>query len=100
LSRQVTLTPKAVDDLTAIGDRIALDSPAAAANFIRRLRAQCDRLARYPEARPRAPKLGPGIRFAVVGNYLVLFRVEPDRVTIVRILHGARDIVSVLSDDG
>jgi plasmid stabilization system protein ParE len=29
-------------------------------------------------------------------SYIVLYRVEPDRVVIVRVVHGARDLTTLL----
>lgn len=45
---RLTLTPLAEQDLEAIGDYIAADSPTRAVSFICELRAQCQRIARLP----------------------------------------------------
>jgi plasmid stabilization system protein ParE len=37
-----------------------------------------------------------GIRRRPVGKYLILYRIDQDRVGIVRILHGARDYERLL----
>lgn len=34
----------------------------------------------------------PGVRAWAVGDYLIFYRIEPDAVEILRILHGARDL--------
>jgi toxin ParE1/3/4 len=44
-------------------------------------------------ARQRLRKeLGSGLRAVPVGNYLIFYRVEAGTVSIVRILHGSRNI--------
>lgn len=37
-----------------------------------------------------------GIRRRPYGDYLIFYRIEHDEISIIRILHGARDYVSVL----
>jgi plasmid stabilization system protein ParE len=32
----------------------------------------------------------------VVGRYLILYRVDPDALMVVRVMHGARDLPNVL----
>ena len=54
-----------------------------------------------PSAFPLVPRYEHrGIRLRVSGNYLIFYRVEVDRVVIVRILHGARDYEAVLFPEG
>jgi toxin ParE1/3/4 len=49
-------------------------------------------LRQFPEsARPR-PDFGTNIRTIPIGRYIVILRVELPKVTIVRIVHGARDL--------
>ena len=38
----------------------------------------------------------PGLRFRVVGKYVVFYRVTDDRVWIQRVLHSARDFGKLL----
>jgi hypothetical protein len=44
------------------------------------------------------PELGPEARSIVVGRYLILYRVGPDSVDIVRIVHGAGDLAALLDN--
>ena len=39
-----------------------------------------------------APSLGTDIRSVVVGSYVIFYTVGPGAITIVRVLHGRRDI--------
>jgi toxin ParE1/3/4 len=41
-------------------------------------------------------ELGPGLRGLSVGNYIIFYRVLGDGVSIVRILHGSRNMTAKL----
>lgn len=94
--RALRLSPRALADLAEIGDRIALDAPIRAVTFVDELLDACRRAGERPEAFPARPDLAPGLRVAVHGRYLVLFRVLPDpggrgeEVRVERVVHGAR----------
>lgn len=89
---KVIVAPRAQSDLEAIGDYIAAGNPARAESFIEELIGRCLTLSEQPERFPLAERLAQtGVRKMVHGNYLIFYRVYPDRVTIARILHGATD---------
>lgn len=51
------------------------------------------RLADFPASGPRRPTLGPHARIAIVLPYLVIYDcVDEGKVTVLRILHGKRNI--------
>lgn len=85
-------SPAAEDDLEAIADYVAQDSPANAIRFIDELRLQCQRLLKAPMAYVARPELGDGLRSCVHGRYVIFFRPQATVVRIERILHGARDM--------
>ena len=90
------LRPRAVEDLQTIGDFIAADNPARAVSFIDEMLAVCRRIAERPRAYQRRDDLGPGLRQAVNGGYLILFTTGGDAVVIERVLHGARRLEDLL----
>lgn len=49
-------------------------------------------LAENPHIGTRRPELGAAVRALAVGNYLIVYRPESDGVTIVHVVHGARDL--------
>lgn len=93
---QLLFTPLAERDLEAIADYIANDNPLRAITFIRELRAQCQRIVRSPLGYRLRSDLGDDLRSCAHGNYVIFFNAADDSVTILRILHGARDILSTL----
>jgi toxin ParE1/3/4 len=66
----------------------------AAIKFQSRFRALFDRLTDHPASGPRRPALGANVRIGVVTPYIVIYRHDEaeDTVTVMRILHGRRDI--------
>ena len=92
--RRLLLSPRAAADLEEIGDYIARENPARAASFVAELEAKCRAVAETPELYPARADLAPGLRMAVHGRYLVLYRALPDQkaVRIERVLHGARNL--------
>jgi plasmid stabilization system protein ParE len=96
----VVFSHRAADDLEAIADFIAQDTPARAVAFLQKLRQQCLNIGRFPNAQPRFPELGDRARVMPYKNYVVLYQVLDDAVSIERIIHGARDILSLIHHDG
>ncbi|PZO72442.1 MAG: type II toxin-antitoxin system RelE/ParE family toxin [Sphingomonas taxi] len=85
--------PQAIRDVDEIWLYIARHDPIAATRLVERLISSVARLADYPESGPARPEIGFGARSITVGNYLVLYRVKRDSVDIVRIVHGARELL-------
>ncbi|CCW16924.1 hypothetical protein EBBID32_12630 [Sphingobium indicum BiD32] len=93
----VHLSAEAEEDLERIADYIALDNPARAISFLQELRGKCLALADMPERFPLVPRYeASGVRRRGHGNYLIFYRVEPEKVVIVHVLHGAQDYSAIL----
>ena len=89
---KVRLTPEAKADLEDIGDRIAERNPARAVTYVQELRERATRIGEFPHAGPSRPQWGEGIRIAVHGKYLIVYRVCDETVQVLRVVHGARDL--------
>jgi toxin ParE1/3/4 len=89
---EVHLSDAAEADLEEIGDYLAAESPAAAISVVARLRASCIGLTSSPERHARVPRFEHrDVRRVVMAPYVVFFRIELENITVLRILHGARD---------
>lgn len=88
--------PQAIRDVDEIWEWIAADNIRAADRLGARIAETTDRLADFPESGTPRSELGPGLRSLVVGHYLVLYRVGPDSVDIVRVVHGARELRALI----
>lgn len=93
---RLELSPLAQTYLEAIGDYIAMDSPANALRFIQELRAQCKKITKAPMAYVARPDLGECLRSCAYGRYVIFFRPGDAIFRIERILHSALDIRSDL----
>lgn len=85
-------TPLAEQDLESIADYIAADNPRRAITFVQELRQQCQRIALSPATYRMRTDLGEGIRSCAHGHHVIFFEVSASTVTVLRILHGARDL--------
>ncbi len=93
----VAFTHGAERDLENIGDHIALDDPIRAISFIRELRLKCLGLAAMLNRFPLVPRhAAVGVRRCGHGDYLIFYRIELKQVTVLHILHGARDYPAIL----
>ena len=92
---KVIVAPAARRDLVEIGTWIARDKPRAADRMVDRLLSAANGLSRHPL---RYPSVGlRRLRKRPVGAYLIFYRVD-DVISVVRILHAARDWVSLLDE--
>ncbi|MDQ1198605.1 type II toxin-antitoxin system RelE/ParE family toxin [Agrobacterium sp. SORGH_AS 787] len=97
---RVRLTSEAKDDLIRIADFIAESNPVRALSFIEELEQSCLAIGDMPNAFPFVARYErQGLRRRVHGDYLIFYRVETEHVTIIHILHGARDYVAILSGE-
>jgi toxin ParE1/3/4 len=97
---KLVFSDSAKQDLEEISDYIARDSPKRAVAFIRALKASAAKLLSRPAAFAILPRYAHlGIRHKIHGAYMIFYRIEPDRVSIVRILHSARDYDALLGQD-
>jgi toxin ParE1/3/4 len=97
---RVVITDKAWSGLFEIGKRIKLDNPSRAETFVAELYDGCNSLQDFPETHGLIvdPKRR-GVRRAVHGDYLILFRVLGAVVEVLLVLHGARDYQRLLFPD-
>lgn len=87
--RQILWTDEAVGNLEAIVTYISAFNPAAAERLADRLIAVADSLAEYSE---RGRDAGEGRReMTTLWPYILRYRLDGDRVLILRIRHGAQE---------
>ena len=83
-------------DLDSIADYIAQDNPQRAVTFLREIRQKIHRIGEQPLLYQIRPEVGEGARVAVVGRYVILFRILDQVVRIERVVYGGRDLPSLL----
>ncbi len=80
------------DDLLQIARYLRERNPAAARSLMDEINRKFLSLTYFPFIGRDRSNLRPGIRSVVAGIYVIFYRVEPDQITIMRVLHGRRDI--------
>ncbi|MFV3129852.1 type II toxin-antitoxin system RelE/ParE family toxin [Niveispirillum sp. KHB5.9] len=101
--RRLAYSHAAARDFTAILRFISQRScdDRAGLRYVQLLREQCQKLAelRGTLGRPR-DELAPGLRSFPFQGYVILFRYEPDRLLIVNVVEGRRDLAAFLGKGG
>jgi toxin ParE1/3/4 len=90
------LTAKAEEDLLDIWLYIATENPDAADHMLDSINVKFQLLAENPELGPARPDIAPELRYFPVGNYLILYRLAPKAIEIVRVVHGMRNLGALL----
>ena len=93
MASNLSRRPQAETDLEEIWLFIAADSISAADRLLDRIASIFEMLAENPGAGRQRPELGMSIRSFAVGNYIIFYEALPNGADIVRVLHGARDIL-------
>ena len=84
-------TPQAADDLEAITDFIAADSPHYASLFVIDVLSALGQLQAFPRSGRVVPETQtPDIREIILGNYRIVYRVQEDMVVVLTVWHGSR----------
>jgi toxin ParE1/3/4 len=96
----VRYTVRARQDLIDIWLEVNEVDPSAADELYNRLEARVEILRRFPTSGPLRPDKAPEARALVELPYLILYRIIPEGVQIVRVLHGARNIDLTLFIEG
>jgi len=98
--KRYVLTPSAEMDMTQIGQFISRSNPAAAVRVIREIRAAIRKLSAKPGlGHKREDLTHQPVLFYSVYSYLIVFQPNPKPLRVIRVIHGARDIQSILETD-
>jgi toxin ParE1/3/4 len=95
---KVRLLRIAEDDFTEIVTYIAADRPASAETLANKIEKNLNLLSQQPLLGrvPKEEELARlGYRYLVVQNYLIFYTIESRTIYVHRILHGARDYLSL-----
>lgn len=79
-------------DLLDIWLFIAADNPQAADRLLLDIDEQCRLLGENSRMGVARPEIAPEARSWSLGRYLILYRVIPEGIDVVRVIHGARDL--------
>ena len=88
-------TTAAIGDLENILAYIARDKPDAALAWVEKIEAKCLLIASSPGIGEAKPRLGAGVRVNVVGRYVIFHRQANERIEILRVVSGDRNITEL-----
>lgn len=89
-------TEQARTDIVEIGEYIAEDNPPRARSFLAELRVFIEQIPENPRRYRLREEWGGAVRAASFGRYLALFEDTGDRVTILRVASGRRNVADLL----
>lgn len=97
--RKVVLRPSAKSDIKDIQRWIEANASKRTTDaYVARLNVAIRRLGDQAEIGLSLPELGSGFRMTnFAGAYSIVFRVELSRVVVFRVVHGVRDLATVLA---
>ena len=86
-------TDPSIEDLRAVRDYIGRDSDYYAADLVEQVVLSVERLLRFPKLGRVVPEAqNENIRELVHQNYRIIYRIAGERVEILTIVHGSRDL--------
>lgn len=90
---KIEWTEPSLSDLESIRDYIGKGSEYYATRFIEKIIEAVESLERFPEMGRNVPEAEEkNIRELVFYNYRIIYRVETERVLILTVIHGARNL--------
>jgi plasmid stabilization system protein ParE len=89
----VSWTQNAKRELRAVHDYVAQNSPRYAQGLVDRITRKTEQLAQFPQFGPEVPEYeDESIRELLEHPYRIIYRVRQDRVEILSVVHGARQL--------
>ena len=98
---QVIWTEPALFDLQEIAEYIALDKESAAKRFVQEVFSAAERLGQFPKSGRKPPELESKTRYReiIIGPSRVLYRYAQNKVYILYVMRGERQLRKYLIDD-
>ena len=95
--RRLAWSEHAVTQLAAIAEYISAASPVYAEQTVERVRQRLAQAAEYPESGRVVPEVGaPDLRELLEWPYRLVYRVRPDVIEVLAVIHGRRDLPRAL----
>jgi len=91
MAHRVDWSRRALQDLEAIAEYIAADSPAYAGIVVKKVVSQTKMLAQFPRSGRKVPEFdNDDIRELIVYAYRIIYRLQENAVVIAAVIHGKR----------
>jgi addiction module RelE/StbE family toxin len=96
---KLAVTAQALEDLREIEEYIGKDNPKAAVSFVQRLADRFHELVEAPGVGRKRDDLASGLRSSRVSGHLIFYTVEGEKLIVVHVLHGSRDLSKVFKQE-
>jgi len=91
--KNIIWTEPAVNDLQSIFEYISSDSEYYARIFIGKIIQKAEEVIDFPQIGRVVPEYNePNIREVFHQNYRIIYRIEPEAILILTVIHGRRDL--------
>ncbi|RMF89119.1 MAG: type II toxin-antitoxin system RelE/ParE family toxin [Nitrospinota bacterium] len=88
---RVYWTNNAIEHLLAIYGYLAQNSPLYAQRMVDRLTKRSEQIAEFPLSGRKVPEYeAEDIREVIEGSYRIIYRIKPDQIDILAVIHGAQ----------
>jgi toxin ParE1/3/4 len=94
---RLVVSLRARSDILDIHSYLSERSPIAADRLLARFSERFEELCEFPFLGPDRSELRASLRGLLMEGYIAFYIVEPDRIVIVRVLDGRRDIAQEMS---
>lgn len=93
--KSLVITIEASRDLSAISDYFLEQSVDAGDKFVEGFAKKCQHLAQFPYLGRSYSEFAPGLRGIPFMGYIIFYQVFEDRIEILRIINGYRNLNNV-----
>ena len=91
MARALAWSPEAIEDIESIAAYIERDSAWYAKAVASKIVETADTIPEFPELGRMVPEVeDPAIRERFAYSYRIIYRLEPERVLVVAVIHGSR----------
>ncbi len=93
MARQLRWSPEAVEDVEAIAQYIERDSSYYAQAVVSRVVSLVESIPDQPELGRVVPEIqNPDFRERFIHKYRIIYRIKPERILVVAVIHGSRQL--------
>lgn len=93
---KIEWTRSAARDVRNVKYYVALDSESYAERLVQKIVGAVEKVAVFPRAGRKVPEAdAENIREILYRNYRIIYRIERDRILVLMVIHGARDLTQI-----
>lgn len=91
MAHRISWSRRALDDLEAIAEYVAADSPTFAGIVVKKIVNRTSMLSQFPRSGRKVPEFdNEDTRELIVYSYRIIYQLQEDEVVIAAVIHGKR----------